>query len=228
MERKTLKMTPNRRFYFDHFAPPEQEKLIGMLLQYEADGVVPEINDSMMHMAFGAMAKSIDAAKKRAATKAAKQQAAAAQTADEAQQTGLAAQTDAEPQQTPAAQAPPAAKAAPALKKRSTKELPPPVFHPRGADFLSDEAEKQRIIEDFLWFYGEFPFKNNKMSPEKALDLWLDEEMDTEPIEYVMKALRRDISCKVFKTHAPDMRKWILRENWAPLIEKAEKQAAAA
>ncbi|MDR1734879.1 MAG: hypothetical protein LBR73_08380 [Oscillospiraceae bacterium] len=212
MERKAFKMTPNRRYFFEHFAPAEQEILLGLLTQYEADGVVPEINDSMMHMAFGAIAKNIDAAKKRAATLAAKQKAA--------------------PQDATAAPAPqpeetPDADAAPAPPKRSTKELPPPIMHPRGEKFAPNESEKKRIIADFTWFYTEFPFKNNKMPVEKALELWLDEEMDTEPIEYVMKALRRDISCKVFKTHAPTMRQWILRENWIPLVEKAEAQAKA-
>ncbi|MDR1734809.1 MAG: DUF6291 domain-containing protein [Oscillospiraceae bacterium] len=205
-----LRITPNRRYYLNYFTPEEQTQLIAMLEQYSLDGIFPEIEDSMTHMAFGAIAKSIDTAKKRAATRAAKLEAAAAAAKAAAEPEASAPETKA------AAAEPPAAaetKAAAAESPAAAVETSPAAEQ----ETAESDAETQRIIQDFLRFYCEFPFKrSSKLSRPKAMQLWLDLGMNLVPIDDVIEALRRDMTGRVFKTDAPDMRTWLLREQWLP------------
>ncbi|MDR1733516.1 MAG: hypothetical protein LBR73_01330 [Oscillospiraceae bacterium] len=201
MESTTLRLTKARLYFIDHFEGEERAHLIAMLEKYQADGIFPEIAENAMHMAFGAVAKSIDSAKKRAATKAAK--LAAQNAAGDAQETGR--------QESTAAAPPVVAKAAANAAAPARTNLPTVKPLKKSAE----ELERERRFNDFWLFYQRFPFKNNKLSPHRAYEMWNDFAMDAQPIEVVLKALNRDIGRGKFNKHAPTLHQWLCWESWA-------------
>ncbi|MDR1734106.1 MAG: hypothetical protein LBR73_04405 [Oscillospiraceae bacterium] len=199
MDYPSLRLTKNRLYYIDHFEGEQRAHLIAMLEKYQADGIFPEIEDTAMHMAFGAVAKSIDAAKKCAATKAAK----AAASMDSGASAESAGSAPAENNRTAAAR----------TDARTASAAPSAAAKPAQA---AEITAKDRKYKDFQRFYKAFPFtKKNKLGLKKAYEMWIDFDMDAEPIEVVLKALNRDKGRGKFNRHAPSLHQWLCGESWA-------------
>jgi hypothetical protein len=223
MKSTTLRLTKARLYFIDHFEGEERRHLIAMLEKYQADGIFPEIEENAMHMAFGAVAKSIDSAKKRATTKAAK--AAAAMGSDASVESVGSERADSDRAENDhvvsdkvdsdrvdcnaasAATAPSVTKAAQTAKDTQSKPGESKPAAAVGAD---------RKFLDFQRFYKAFPFtKKNKIGLKRAYEMWQDFAMDAEPIDVVLKALNRDKGRGKFNKHAPSLHQWLCWETWA-------------